>query len=293
LLSALLADLLSLALLLLAGPAAIWNVLAIYWAENLGFGVAASISNRQGMAAMSDEAWFARAHATLAARAGRPDADETRAQHAAEMARLGARLAQMEAIDRRTPQGRAEVAAMRRLEERASSLVFGCAFGVFAVVHGLFLLVLAGASSLIASAGGLGGLFSGEPATFLDSSGFDPSGLDPSGFAPVAHLPVINVASIGWLLLSMAVVVIAALVPAMRRGVTMAQGDATMRRALTRLFVLQVTIIAGGLLALVLGSAAIAVVFTGIKTAVDLLEIRKRRRGTQSGGPSVQDLPGA
>lgn len=292
-LSALLADLLSLALLLVSGPAAIWNVLAIYWAENLGFGVAAAISNWRGMATLSDEAWFARAHATLAARAAQPDHDETRAQHAAEMARHAARLAQMEAIDRSTPQGRAEVAAMRRLEERASSLVFGCAFGIFAVVHGLFLLFLAGASSLLGSVGGLGDLFSGGPATFLDPSGFDPSGFDPSGLAPVAHLPLINVASLGWLLLSMAVVIIAALVSAMRRTVTMAQSDAAMRRALGRLLVLQVTIMAGGLLALVLGSAAIAVVFTGIKTALDLLEIRKRRRGTPSGVPSVQDLQNA
>ena len=281
-LSALLADMLSLALLLLAGPAAIWNVLAIYWAENLGFGVAAAIGNWRGMAALSDEAWFARAHATLAARAGRLDPDETRAQHAAEMARLGARLAQMEAIDRGTPQGRGEVAAMRRLEERASGLVFGCAFGTFALVHGLFLLFLAGASSLLSSVGGLGGIFSGERATFLDPSGFDPSGFDPSGLAPVAQLPSINVASLGWLLLSMAVVVVAAVVPAMRRRVTMAQGDATMRRALGRLFVLQFTIMAGGILALVLGSAAIAVVCTGIMTALDLLEIRKGRRGTSA-----------
>jgi hypothetical protein len=265
--SALVADLLALALLLLSGPAAIWNVLAIYWAENLGFGLAAAIGTRRGMATLSDEEWFARAHAVLAA--ARPDDDETRAHHAAEMARRQARLAQMEGIDRGTPEGRAQIAAMRVLEERASGLIFGGVFMVFALVHGVFLLFLAAASGLI---GGMGGFFSGDPA-FLD-----PTTVDPFAVGPLTSAFTVDLTGIGWLLLSMGAVLVAALVPALRRKVTMAQGDETMRRALLRLFVLQGTIILGGVLTLVAGSVVIAIVFTGAKTAADLFEVRRERR---------------
>jgi len=267
--SALAADLLALALLLLSGPAAIWNVLAIYWAENLGFGLAAAVGTRRGMATLSDEAWFARAHALLAQQEARPDADETRAHHAAEMARRRARLAQMEAIDRGTPEGRAQIAAMRALEERASGLIFGCVFIVFALVHGLFLLFLAAASGLIRVPGGL---LSSDPA-FLDLPSFDPSEV-----GLVASAPTVDLTGIGWLLLWMGLVLAAALVPALRRKVTMAQSDETMRRALLRLFVLQGTILIGGVLTLVAGSVAIAIVFTGAKTAADLLEVRRQRK---------------
>ncbi len=267
--SALVADLLALALLLLSGPAAIWSVLAIYWAENLGFGLAGAISTRRGMATLSEEEWFARAHAVLAREASTPDDGETRAHHAAEMAQRQTRLAQMEFIDRTTPEGRVQLAAMRAREERASGLIFGCVFAVFALVHGFFLLFLAAASGLI---GTTGGLLSSSPGR-LDPMTFDASGLDP-----FTRAPTVDLTGIGWLALSMSAVLAAALVPALRRKVTMAQGDETVRRALLRLFVVQGTILLGGVLTLVVGSVAIAIAFTAAKTAADLLEVRRRRQ---------------
>lgn len=133
--------------------------------------------------------------------------------------------------------------------------VFGCVFAVFAVGHAVFLVllgvvstVLAGSVQAVWSSGGME-----VPADMIHA-------IDPAGL-------IVTVAS-------MAAVAILGLRP-LRAPASMATGNTALRRALLRLAVLQVTMIAGGMLALVVGNAGIAIVFTVAKTTVDLGAARR------------------
>jgi hypothetical protein len=264
--AALLADVLGGLLLIFGGPAAIWRVLWVFWAESAAAGIVAAVSLRRGMASLSDEAWLAYAAQSLDARARRgPSQDETRQQFERHLQSSRDQLAALAAIDRRTPDGAARFAAARGREGVFAGLGFGCAFVGFSVGHAVFLVML----WLFAS------------AFHVFTNAFTSGEFDPSrGGGPVPLVSALpDTGSLLPVLFVMALVFSVGLVPLRRPG-SMAESDAAMKEALTRTFLLQIVLILGAVPAIFLGSAPLAIVFVGIKTVADLWPLWRKRRAT-------------
>jgi hypothetical protein len=270
--AALAADVLGGLLLLLGGPAAIWRTLWVFWAESAAAGIVAAARLRRGMASLSDDDWLAYAGQTLEAMERRgPSDDETRMSHAQDIARRRERLAALAALDRRTPHGAAAFAHARSTEGLAVGGVMGCAFVGFSFVHAAFLLMLGvfqGAFQFVA-----GGLLGGG---FLDpgASPFD-SGELMRPFGP--DLAGASLDRVGPVVLAMALVFAVGLARLRRTG-AMAEGEASVKEALTRTFILQIVLIIGSVPAIFLGSVPLAVAFVAVKTAADVYPLWRQRR---------------
>jgi hypothetical protein len=254
--ASLVADALGLGLLLATGAAGIWSSLWIFWAESAAAYAVAAVTLRRGMQTLSDDAFIAQMHAVLDAKAARGRSlDESPAESARDLDLARARLAAFEALDRRTAAGQAEFDRRRSLETGLTGGVFGCAFAGFPVGHAVFLLLLGVVATVLA--GSVQAVWS-------------PAGIQ----APADLVPAIDPAGVVVTLVAMAAVAALGLRP-LRAPASMAAGDTALRRALLRLAVLQATMMAGGVLALVAGNAGIAIAFTVAKTAVDLLAARR------------------
>ncbi len=270
--AALVADVLGGLLLVLGSPAAIWRTLWVFWAESAAAGVVAAALLRRGMASLSDDDWLAHAGQALEAMERRgPSDDETRMSHAQDIARRRERLAALAALDRRSPQGAAAFARARSTEGLAVGGVLGCAFVGFSIVHAAFLLLL----------GVFGGVFQFVAGGMLGGGFFDPgaSPLGPGEFTPPfgPDLAGVSLDSVGPVVLAMALVFAVGLTR-LRKAGAMAEGEASVKEALTRTFILQIVLIIGSVPAMFLGSVPLAVAFVAVKTAADVYPLWRRRR---------------
>lgn len=262
--TALLADLGGLLLLLTGGTSGIWSALAVFWAEGLATSITAAVRGGQRQSALSDDAWLAEAHAIVEGLASRPLAsDESRLDRERDIARRRARLAQVEAVDRSTPAGAAAFQAARSAEDRLASGITGCVLIAFPVLQGVFLLLLAVVAPIFGAVLGVGGS--------LPAGAFEPGLGTPHPAVAGAAFPTI--ANPLLLLLSMAAVLVSGLW-GLRRRTGVAEAEGQVRSGVARIFAMQAVLLLGGVLSIVVGWAGLAIGLAAGKLLLDVVAHR-------------------
>ena len=270
---ALIADVGGLLLLLAGGTSGIWSSLAVFWSEGLAASVTAAVRGAQRQSDLPDDRWLAEAHLIIDRLAASPLAvDESRRDREREIERRRARLTELAAIDRRTPEGTIAFRSARATEDRLAAGVSGCVLVAFPVIQGIFLLLLGVVAPVLGAA--INGLSGGFPADGLDG-GLAQGVLFPgaeAGFGvPTVAQPLLLVASMA--------AVLAAGLWDLRRRVGLDEAEGQVRAGIVRIFAMQAVLLAGGALSIVIGWAGLAIGLTLGKLLLDVVANRRRATG--------------